>query len=309
MDAPQEGIAAVGIDRRGGAGLSFPRRGDPRFGVIGARRLGIGALVEFGHLGAGGGLVRWVANEGEADEAERPGHSGDEPQVGGESAGRGDSRDGHGGHACAQGLGHLADAHGQSSAVAGEPAHDDAAGRRIHGGGGSTGGGDDDDHPDRRVDDEHRGGREHSRQPDPPGHRQTFPESVGECAPGDEGEDESEARCGCDGAGLGECEPEIGVHVWDEEGGSGDRDGRRHLREDADDEDHPGLSGGPVRRHRSRLAVYPDRRRDVSDRGGRALPIKCVLSIPPIAQSAEAVDLKSIQCGFESHWGDQRYLS
>ena len=23
----------------------------------------------------------------------------------------------------------------------------------------------------------------------------------------------------------------------------------------------------------------------------------------PIAQSAEAVDLKSIQCGFESHWG------
>lgn len=25
---------------------------------------------------------------------------------------------------------------------------------------------------------------------------------------------------------------------------------------------------------------------------------------PPIAQSAEAVDLKSIKCGFESHWGD-----
>ena len=30
---------------------------------------------------------------------------------------------------------------------------------------------------------------------------------------------------------------------------------------------------------------------------------KIFLGLAPIAQSAEAVDLKSIQCGFESHWG------
>ena len=30
---------------------------------------------------------------------------------------------------------------------------------------------------------------------------------------------------------------------------------------------------------------------------------KIFLALAPIAQSAEAVDLKSIQCGFESHWG------
>ena len=30
---------------------------------------------------------------------------------------------------------------------------------------------------------------------------------------------------------------------------------------------------------------------------------KMFLALAPIAQSAEAVDLKSIQCGFESHWG------
>ena len=30
---------------------------------------------------------------------------------------------------------------------------------------------------------------------------------------------------------------------------------------------------------------------------------KIILALAPIAQSAEAVDLKSIQCGFESHWG------
>ena len=31
---------------------------------------------------------------------------------------------------------------------------------------------------------------------------------------------------------------------------------------------------------------------------------KIFLALAPIAQSAEAVDLKSIQCGFESHQGD-----
>lgn len=31
--------------------------------------------------------------------------------------------------------------------------------------------------------------------------------------------------------------------------------------------------------------------------------IYLVMTTAPIAQSAEAVDLKSIQCGFESHWG------
>ena len=304
MDAPQEGIAAVGIDGRGGAGSALPRRGGARFVLSVAFRVRFGVAVEFGHLGAGGRLQRRVADEGEADEGERPGHGGDEPQVGREAAGRGDRRNGHGGHARAQGLGHLTDAHGQSAAVAGEPAHDDATGRRVHRGGGSAGGGDDDDHPDRRVDDEDRGGREHGGQTDPQGHRQSLTEAVGECAPGDEGEDESEARSSRDGAGLGECEAEVGVHIRDEESGSCDRDGRGHLREDTDDEDHPGLPARSVRRHRSRLAAGRECSRNVSDRGGRALPIKCVLSIPPIAQSAEAVDLKSIQCGFESHWGD-----
>ena len=33
-----------------------------------------------------------------------------------------------------------------------------------------------------------------------------------------------------------------------------------------------------------------------------------VKTCPPIVQSAETVDLKSIQCGFESHWGDTRRL-
>ena len=30
----------------------------------------------------------------------------------------------------------------------------------------------------------------------------------------------------------------------------------------------------------------------------------CASVLPPIAQPAEAVDLKSIQSGFESQWGD-----
>ena len=36
---------------------------------------------------------------------------------------------------------------------------------------------------------------------------------------------------------------------------------------------------------------------------------KIFLGLAPIAQSAEAVDLKSIQCGFESHWGHQKARS
>ena len=36
---------------------------------------------------------------------------------------------------------------------------------------------------------------------------------------------------------------------------------------------------------------------------GKANGIRCAA---PIAQSAEAADLKSAQCGFESHWGHKR---
>src|SRR5699024_7884822 len=72
-------------------------------------------------------------------------------------------------------------------------------------------------------------------------------------------------------------------------------------------EDHPGLEARSARRHGSRLAPTVRRLRCVSDRGLGRLPIQLFWIAPPIAQSAEAVDLKSIQCGFESHWGDHRH--
>ena len=39
----------------------------------------------------------------------------------------------------------------------------------------------------------------------------------------------------------------------------------------------------------------------LSSRGCSSTFSASICTIPPIAQSAEAVDLKSIQCGFESH--------
>src|SRR5699024_5564056 len=93
-------------------------------------------------------------------------------------------------------------------------------------------------------------------------------------------EDEAEARSCGNGSRLGQGEVEVRVHIRDEERRTGDREGGGHLREDTDDEDHPGLEARAARRHGSRLAPTVRRQQRVSDRGVAGLPIQLFWIVP-----------------------------